>query len=395
MSTASTQHQPSIRQLGVTEKPPEHLVVAALIFMATTPEECRTSLEALRSVVRAELQDQLAAPDTETGEIGFESGYDDRTLMITVGFSTSAYDKLAIPADARPVDLQPIPADLLDSSGANQGPLLPGEGDIVLKICSDDIYTVEHVLRRVEHELSSQFQIAWAQSGAQRYNLRQMDNPRHEIRAMIGFLDGISNLDPSNADDRALIFTDHARTDYPPLPQPDQYSGANFPPDLRQPPSQPEPAALDGGTYMAIEVLLLQTSAWDVEPRPEQERSVGEDKQSGVRLSNLDAASHVAKSNPARGGDDPLRRFLRRGYPVIRPDGQLLARGLAFIAFGRSLSTQVEFVQRGWINNPDFPHVGAGKDLLLARFVQPRLVAGGFYFVPPLSHHTQPWTWTI
>ena len=65
------------------------------------------------------------------------------------------------------------------------------------------------------------------------------------------------------------------------------------------------------------------------------------------------------------------------------------------IAFGRSLSTQVEFVQRAWINNADFPHVGAGKDLLLSRFVQPRLVAGGFYFVPPLSRSSQPWSWVI
>jgi Dyp-type peroxidase family len=263
----------------------------------------------------------------------------------------------------------------------------------LLKICSDDAYVVEHVLRRIEHELAGQFDVNWVQIGVQRYNTRQLRNPRHENRAMIGFLDGVSNLDPSNPDDRGLIFTDHTRTDYPPNPTSDQYQGATFP-DLRPPPDGPEPAELDGGTYMAVELFALEIAQWDGEPRAEQEHSVGEDKITGERLAGLDPASHVAKTNPQRPGDE-MRRFLRRGYALVRPDGAALLRGLAFIAFGRSLSTQVEFVQRAWMNNENFPHVGAGKDLLTSRFVQPRLIAGGFYFVPPLLHPSQPWSWNI
>jgi deferrochelatase/peroxidase EfeB len=389
---ASSEHQPKLRQLGITERPPEHLIVAAYSFVGTDPQTCRTDVEALRSLLQAELRDQLASPDTETGELGFTNGYDDYDLMITVGFSKPAYDKLGIATEARPQDLQPIPADLLDTTSAGQGPLLPGEGDVILKVCSDDIYVVEHVIRRVEHELAAHLQLVWAQSGVQRYNTRASNNPRHENRALIGFLDGLSNLDPSKADDRALIFTDHTRADYPPVPTSDQYNGATFP-ALRDPPAQAEPAALDGGSYMAVQLFLLQTASWDAQARAEQERSVGEDKQTGARLATIDVASHVAKANPGR-PEDAARRFLRRGYSIIRPDGPNIARGLAFIAFGRTLSTQAEFVQRAWMNNPNFPHVEAGTDLL-TRFVQPRLASGGFYFVPPLTKQSQPWSWVI
>ncbi len=105
-------------------------------------------------------------------------------------------------------------------------------------------------------------------------------------------------------------------------------------------------------------------------------------------------ASHVLNANPGR-PEDLLRRILRRGYALLHPHNGGLGRGLVFIAFGRTLSTQVEFIRRAWINNDNFPHVGAGKDLLLSVFVEPRLVCGGYYFVPPLQHSSQPWSWVL
>jgi len=42
-----------------------------------------------------------------------------------------------------------------------------------------------------------------------------------------------------------------------------------------------------------------------------------------------------------------------------------LTRGLAFIAFARTISTQFEFIFRGWMRNPDFPEQGSGLDALL------------------------------
>jgi Dyp-type peroxidase family len=394
MHTTKPQEKPDLRQLGITERPPEHLLLAALTFRSEDLATNQAALESLRALVRAELEDKLAPPESETGELGFQSNYEDYGLLITLAISTSGYERLGVPEERRPRDLQPMPPDILDSSGSATGAQSAGEGDLLLKVCSDDVFIVEHVLRRVEHELGTAFQMLWVQTGAQRYNTRQSGNPRHETRALIGFLDGTSNLDPSQPGDRALIFTDHTDTTYPPLPTSDQYSGATFPPDLRQPPTEAEPAVLDAGSYLAVEVFLNKTSEWDAQSRADQERSVGQDKQTGQRLPNAEPDSHVLKSNPGR-PEDAQRRFLRRGYALVRPEGTALARGLVFMAFGRTLSTQVEFVQRAWINNPNFPQNGAGRDLLLERFVQPRLLSGGFYFAPPLQKASQPWSWVI
>jgi deferrochelatase/peroxidase EfeB len=396
MLHADPHHLPSHRQLGVTEAPQEHLVLAALSFTAADPAGCQGSLDRLRGVVRAELEDQLAAADSETGELGYGPSHDDYRLSVTVGFSASGYDRLAVPTDRRPADLRPIPADVVDATGAGRGAYLPGEGDVILKICSDDVFVAEHALRRVEHELAGDFTVVWAQTGAQRYGSHASKPHRSDARALIGFKDGTNNLDPSNPDDRALIFTDHTRTDYPPVPTSDQYQGARFPADLRPPPAGAEPAVLDDGTYMAVEVIVLDTRGWDAQPVAAQERSVGRTKVTGDMLAPPDPASHVLKANPRRPGTDDLqRRILRRGYPLLRPLDAVLARGLAFIAFGRTLSAQAEFIRRAWINNPDFPTVGAGPDLLLFGFADKRLVCGGYYFVPPLAHGTQPWSWVV
>jgi Dyp-type peroxidase family len=386
-------HEPRTRQLGITEPPPEHLLLAALAFAGSDPAACQGTLEQLRQVVRAELEDQLADETQETGELGFTAKHNDYNLTITVGFSTPGYIKLGVPGERQPQDLQPIATDVLDSSGANLDAELAGEGDLVLKICSNDIYVCEHVLRRVEHELSAVLTVLWVQTGVQRYNTRQSSDPRKESRALIGFLDGTANLNPGNADDRALIFTDHARTDWPPIPTSDQYAGAAFPPGLRLPKGA-EPEYLDGGSYMAVEVLRIKTRDWDDQPRTEQERVVGRQKVSGEPAVPQEDASHVRKANPAR-PEDVQRRILRRGYALLSAQGAELARGLVFIAFGRTLSTQAEFIRRAWINNKDFPHVGAGPDLLMSRFIESRLVCGGYYFVPPLEHEHEPWSWRV
>lgn len=393
MLTSKPGHQPPNRQIGITEASQEHLLLGALQFVPTDPTLCQQALERLRDVIRAELQNDLADPATETGELGYDPKYDDRQLSVTVGFSSSGYQKLAV--TLQPRDLKPIPPDVLDSSGSGQGAEIVGEGDVLLKIASNDIYVAEHVLRRVEHELPDVFSVVWVQTGAHRYNTRQSKNPRYELRALNGFLDGTSNLDPSNPNDRALIFTDHNRMDYPPLPTADQYGGnVTFPPDLRPPPTEAEPALLDGGSYLAVEVLLINTAEFDKQALDEQERIVGQRKVTGEPVQPQDVASHALKSNPGRAEDLP-RRYLRRGYPLIRPYGSTLGRGLIFIAFGRTLSTQVEFGRRAWIDNQNFPHNGAGRDLLLSRFVAPRLLCGGYYFVPPLEHKTKPWSWVI
>lgn len=68
-------------QSGILNRPPEHLLVAAIAFTGPRdPQTCRDTVEALREVVRRELQSDLdpvddttdrAAVAAETGELGF------------------------------------------------------------------------------------------------------------------------------------------------------------------------------------------------------------------------------------------------------------------------------------------------------------------------------------
>jgi Dyp-type peroxidase family len=392
----TTEHLPKNAQAGITERPPEHLIVTALTFNAANPVDCHTAAESLRGVVSAELHGTPADPSIETGELGYAEHHDTSDLMITFALSDSGYTKLGAAEDDRPIDLHPMPADILDGRQPEGGTAVnAGEGDVLLKIVSNDAYVTEHVLRRVQRDLSDDFTVLWAQTGLQRYDTYQISNPRHESRALIGFLDGTENLDPSQPDDRALIFTDSTITNYPQNPQSGQYGGANFPP-LRDVPTGPEPAELDAGTYLAIEVLLIDTASFDQQPPDAQSNTIGRDKQSGAEIEPPSPVSHVQKANPDRPGtDDRSRQMLRRGYALIQPLGAELALGLVFIAFARSLTTQHEFVRRAWINNPDFPSVGVGTDGFLTTYVNRQLLAGGYYFVPPLTKITDRSSWLL
>lgn len=397
----TTKFEPPNAQRGISEAPRQHLVLAALSFTGSTPADCHGAVDTLRDIAHAELADQLADqladPATETGELGYESHYDDHGLLLTFALSSSGYDKLGVPAAQRPIDLHPVPADVLNAPDPATGPEIAGEGDLLLHVASDDAFVVEHVLRRVEHELAAQFRGVWVQTGVQRFTTRQKGS-RENQRALIGFLDGIANLHMGQAADRGLVYVDHTRTDYPANPTPDTYAGATFPPDLRQPPTGPEPKECDGGSYMAVEALVINHGYWDQQPVSNQEFIVGRTKQDGQQASNAIPASHTLKANPHRptNPDDEQRRFLRRGYPLIRPYGNGLGIGLLFIAFGRSLTTQVEFVRRAWINNPNFPTAGAGQDaLLFGGAVNTRLLVGGFYFAPPLSKASDPTSWVV
>ena len=98
-------------QTGILNRPPDHLVAATFTFGSAEPTQTRSTLAALRAVVQRELTSALDnthpgsdkdTPSDETGELGFESGYDRYHLTITVGFAKSAFDKLGVaPAERR------------------------------------------------------------------------------------------------------------------------------------------------------------------------------------------------------------------------------------------------------------------------------------------------------
>lgn len=408
-------------QSGILNRPPEHNLVAALRFSAAVadPASAVSTVLSLREIVRREVgrdldhQDaasNLDAPSPETGELGFVDGYNNNRLTITVGFGASTFDRLGV--TDRPADLYPI-----DWTKLQEAPTLSSEnGDLAIQACSDDIYVCEHVLRRIEEEIGDRLEVVWVQLGSQRYTSQPGPPSRGEGRAMIGFLDGTANLNPRHESaDRRLVFVEpNDVLTYPKLPagQPLGYPGTDaFPPDLRTPPAA-EPEWTRGGTYMVVRASTQNIGAWDDQTLGEQQRIVGRHKYSGASLDQPDdparredppafvanqaletvpVDSHVRKTNPQR-PEDIDRRIFRRGYPIISPRSGGLARGLLFVCFARTISTQFEFIWRAWVKNENFPRQGAGRDRILA-FDEP--LCGGYYFVPPIRNANKPWSWIL
>jgi deferrochelatase/peroxidase EfeB len=162
-----------------------------------------------------------------------------------------------------------------------------GSGDLILQICGDDLYVGERVVRRVEEELSASVRVSWSQFGTQRYTTRPGRSSREEGRALIGFIDGSSNLKPrNNADDAKLVFIDPDPTvigAYPanPAPEPgatgpyaNTTTGPRFPIDLPPVPTS-EPVWTKHGTYMTVRVSTFDTTPWDDLSQNQQEHAVG------------------------------------------------------------------------------------------------------------------------
>jgi deferrochelatase/peroxidase EfeB len=419
-------HRKSHPQPAIEGKPPDHLLAVALTLTAADPTGAATAIEALREVVKRELEadlDGLTAdapkdqPSAETGELGFTDHYERYNLNVLVAFGSTAYDKLGVAADERPQDLIAIPwADLSDVPTVT-----PDNGDVFLQIRSNSVYINEHVLRRVSHELGAQITIAWAVVGEQRHHAPNAAPSRDQGRALIGFLDGTSNLDPrTNPADAALIYVDPGHIDYPPqVPpvspgQPSPYGPQPpiFPDGLRVPPTR-EPEWCHNGSYVVVRASTFDAAAWDARALGDQEHTVGRFKLSGQPLDHADdvtgdiaepnfaadpdgnttpLTAHVRKANP-RGPDDDNRRIFRRGYPLIIHSPQNgPQRGLVFICFGRTITTQFEFITRAWTANPNFPRQGAGVDALRAIET---VLCGGYFFAPPLANAHEPWSWVV
>lgn len=419
------------QQAGILNRPPKHVLVVALNFTESQqPSGVRGSLGNLQGVLDRELHSDINGFDAntdatsttvDTGELGPADGFNRNYLTVTLGISKRGFDALGITSGDRPQDLEEVPwADLGDS------PVLTDSGHLVLQVSSDDLFVVEHVVRRIEHELSADFTFAWSLLGAQRFTSRAARVALHEARAVNGFLDGLSNLDPAHkTEDHGLVFVDPTQVDsYPKTPPAGQQAAGSygpnnqpiFPVGLRNPPAF-EPAWTEGGSYMFVRASEFGTGPWDQSSIHGQELEVGRFKFSGAPLSqpndvanqsadpnfaaDPDGATtpftaHVRKANPRLSSEDQQRRIFRRGYPLVSSTlggGGGLRLGLVFIAYGRSLSTQVEFMTRAWLRNKDFPRPEAGVDALLQR--ETAVLAGGYYFVPAVESLYHPTSWII
>jgi len=164
---------------------------------------------------------------------------------------------------------------------------------------------------------------------------------------------------------------------------------------------------------MTVRASTFDATAWDRRTLRDQESTIGRYKVSGQPLDAPDDphapiaepnypadpggaitlnTSHIRRSNP-RGPGEEDRRIFRRGYPLVLAGGAGgVQRGLIFICFGRTITTQFEFITRAWTTNPNFPIPGTGPDRL--REIE-TVLCGGYYFIPPLNKPSQPWSFVI
>jgi deferrochelatase/peroxidase EfeB len=177
-------------------------------------------------------------------------------------------------------------------------------------------------------------------------------------------------------------------------------------------PPTSEPDWTAGGTYLVIRGSVIDMNSWDASVLGAQEHAIGRWKYSGNALDQADDDSvpiadpafsadpeggitpltaHIRKANP-RGPDDDGRRIFRRGYPLVMPLTSGMQLGLTFVCFGRSITTQFEFITRAWTTNNDFPHPSAGVDTFRSF---EHVLAGGYFFVPPLEREREPWSWIL
>lgn len=390
---AVTVEQPRVPppQAGILNRPPEHALVFALELTGTEP---RAVVEQIRAIVEAELRSDLEdmtdapeeTPPAETGELGFMDGFDRNHLTVTVGFSSAGLTKFGLtagePNNAMPADLIDIPWDRL-----GDGAVLTREsGDMVIQVCADSVYLVEHVLRRLESDLADSVRVVWVHSGTQRYTTRAGRTAREEGRALIGSLDGTSNLIPRHdPEHKRLVFVNPEDDSYPPKQPPEGTSGYGQPaPPRSSPPIFASPRPVNrhgraaGPTWWCGRVPIRSRTGTAL-PCVVSSRLLGGSRCPGWRWTSTTM---------------PTRRIFRRGYPLVEaagPDG--LRRGLLFISFGRTLTTQFEFMTAAWIVNPDFPQPGTGVDAL--RAFEGDVLAGGYYCVPALANGRKPWSWTL
>jgi len=183
--------------------------------------------------------------------------------------------------------------------------------------------------------------------------------------------------------------------------------------------ADPDPGWMASGTYMAFLRLEIDLAAWRMLSREGQEAIVGRDKLTGCPLERVERADGALLPRPFAGciaGDaqyrdppqtsDPLveashihranqnraqpttpasQRIFRQGYDFLEsigPEGPRL--GLNFVSFQKDLARlQYVLSQTGWLGDVNFggptnPGAGEPEPVVLMR-----LLAGGFYAVPP------------
>jgi deferrochelatase/peroxidase EfeB len=344
-------------QTGITHPANEQGLLAAFTITADNRNELRDTLRALsteseRLMSGEPYEDRDPAyPPLHTGTVGNPAPPADLSVVVSVG--ASLFDDRYGLADRKPLALEKMPFlanDRLDPERSH--------GDLLLTVTSAHEDVNLFALRQLARVTRGTMALHWMLDG---YNRRtRADSGEAGKRNLMGFIDGTSNLDPS--DDAVM----------------DRYVWVQADDD--------EPAWAAGGTYHVVRVIRMLVEFWDRTRLSEQESIIGRHKESGAPLGGeaetdvpdysddvagevtpLDA--HIRLANP-RTPDSEGDLILRSGLSFSRGfdgDGQL-DQGLAFVSFQRRLSQFLNTQARL-----------AGEPL--EEYIVPE--GGGFYFALP------------
>jgi deferrochelatase/peroxidase EfeB len=344
-------------QAGVTHPAAEQGLMAAFMVTAADRAELRETfgaltgeIERLMSGERYEDRDD-AYPPLYTGTVGNPAPPADLSVVVSVG--ASLFDGRYGLADRLPAGLEKMPFlanDRLDPARSH--------GDLLLTVSSTHEDINLFALRQLHRATRGTLALHWMLAG---YNRRtQARRGEAGKRNLMGFIDGTSNLDPT--DDTAM----------------DRYVWVRD--------GDGEPAWAAGGTYHVVRVIRMLVEFWDRTRLSEQEALIGRRKETGAPLDGevetdvpdfaadpdgevtpLDAHIRLANPRTASTEDDLILRSglsYSRGFDAA---GQL-DQGLAFVSFQRRMSQFLNTQQRL-----------AGEPL--EEYIRPE--GGGFWFALP------------
>jgi deferrochelatase/peroxidase EfeB len=300
------------------------------------------------------------APPADTGEA---LGLPASNLTITVGFGPTLFDGRFGLGPRRPAALVDLPAfagDALDDS-------LTG-GDLCIQACADDPQVAFHAVHNLTRLALGSATVRYLQLGFGR--TASAGPGKGTPRNLLGFHDGINNLDPADAEAmRHSVWVD---------------SGADQP-------------WMAGGTYLVARRIHIHLEAWDTTTLDAQEQTIGRKKVSGAPLGpigepysgNLEALgpdgqpvipndAHIRVAAPVTNDGQAI---LRRGYSFadgIDPASGELDAGLYFICFQKDPRLQFIPIQTR-LSDID----------ALAQFLLP--TGGGIFACPPGITADQAW----
>lgn len=187
---------------------------------------------------------------------------------------------------------------------------------------------------------------------------------RVDKREVFGQRDGVRNV--NSADRRQVVFV---------------------------PLNSDEPAWAHGGTYLTYLKIQQNVEQWPTD-LAQQAAIIGRniegqrvdtptvtdvaDEGEFADLATPPVNSHVRKTGP-RGAENDAVQIFRRGTPYVEIVGDKVTEGLLFVSYQAEIDAFVTVFRR-WMQNQNFPTVGAGADALTPYI---SILGGGVYFAIP------------